>query len=109
MPAILLIASLRLTNKKEQTKQFASLSDTAQKNDNLSCLKVKGDYLGNNIFVFFSSCTMSYRGILEILVLHFLITLPFFGSVRFRMLQTLQCYKLRAYTVIQDGDYTAEI
>ena len=51
--AILLIASLRLTNKKEQTKQFASLSDTVQKNDNLSCLKVKGDYLGNK-FLFSS-------------------------------------------------------
>ena len=44
------------TRKKKQTKQFASLSDTVQKNDNLSYLKVKRDYLGNT-FLFSSVYT----------------------------------------------------
>ena len=77
--AVLLIASLRLTNKKKQTKQFASLSDTVQKNDSLSYLKV-------HIFVFFSSYTRSYRGIWKFSFFFF--WLSFFGGQ-----DVSECYK----------------
>jgi hypothetical protein len=47
--AILLIASLWLTNKKSKQNNLLHFLITVQKNDNLSYLKVKGDYLNNTI------------------------------------------------------------